>query len=70
MVIFLSYIIAVILTTVLAVILYPIASLFWVIGKIGYYIGIISKFIFFHTNSTIKKLWDDIRKTRIVKDTQ
>ncbi len=68
MVIFLSYIIAVVITAILAVVLYPIASLFWVIGKVGNYIGIISKFIFSHTNGGIKKLWDDIKRTRIVKD--
>lgn len=68
MVMFLSYIIAVILTIVLAIILYPISALFFIIGKIGYVLGNLADFIFNHTNSGIKKLWSDVMHTRMVRD--
>lgn len=52
-----SYIIAVIITAVIAVPLYPIAAVFWVFS----YIGRISTYLFNFTNNTIKKLWADTR---------
>lgn len=67
MVMILSYIIAVVITIFLAVFLYPISAFFYVIGKIGYVLGILADYIFEHTNSGIKKLWEDIRKTRVVR---
>ncbi len=68
MVIVLSYIIAVIITIILAIMLYPISAIFFIIGKIGYVLGRLANFIFSHTNSGIKKLWSDIKHTKIVRD--
>lgn len=59
----LSFIIAFILTVMLVCILYPIAALFWVIGKAGKIIGIISDWIFAHANSAVKHLWADLRNS-------
>ena len=58
----LSYVIAVILTVLLVCILYPIAGIFWIIGKIGDVVGVISDWIFTHANSAIKQLWSELRK--------
>lgn len=57
----LSFIIAFILTVLLVCILYPIAALFWVIGKIGKIVDIISDWIFVHANAAVKRLWADLR---------
>lgn len=68
MVIMLSYLIAVIITVVLAIVLYPISAIFYVVGKIGYVLGKLADFIFSRTNSAIRKLWADIKNTKIVRD--
>lgn len=57
MVVALSYVIAIILTLTLAIILYPISGLFWVLGLLGK----ISDNMFSFTNRVIKSLWRDIR---------
>ncbi|MBE5872299.1 MAG: hypothetical protein E7294_13765 [Lachnospiraceae bacterium] len=68
MVLLLSYIIAIIITILLAIGLYPIAAFFWFIGIIGKMVGSLADFIFAHTNAGIKKLWEDIRHTKVVRD--
>lgn len=68
MVMFLSYVIAVIITIILAILLYPISAVFFVIGKIGSILGLLADFIFSHTNSAIKNLWEDIRHTKVIRD--
>lgn len=57
----LSFIIACILTVLLAMILYPIAAIFWLIGIIGDVVGVVSKWIFVHANRMIHYLWADLR---------
>ena len=59
----LSFIIACILTAILVCILYPIAALFWFLGKIGYFIGQVSSWIFAHANAIIQRLWAELRDT-------
>lgn len=59
----LSYIIACILTVLLVCILYPIACIFWFMGMVGKIVGIVSEWIFTHTNQMIKNLWADLRHT-------
>ena len=56
MVKFISYIVAVVITAIIAIILYPIAALCWIFSLIGK----ISDNLFSWTNKTIKKLWSDI----------
>lgn len=68
MVIILSYIIAVILTIILAIILYPISTVFFLVGSVGKAIYKLGDFIFKHTNKGIRKLWSDIKHTKIVHD--
>lgn len=68
MVMFLSYIIAIVITLALAIILYPISAVFFIVAKVGYVLGILADFIFTHTNSGIKKLWSDIKHTRVIRD--
>ncbi len=58
MVVFLSYVLAVILTLALAIFLYPVAAFFWVIGLFGK----IADGMFSFTSRTISKLWQDLRK--------
>lgn len=57
MVVALSYVLAVLITVALAIILYPIAAIFWVFGLLGK----VSNSMFYFTRSTISKLWRDIR---------
>lgn len=57
MVVALSYVIAVVLTLILAVGLYPITGIFWLLGLLGK----ISDNMFAFTNRVIKSLWKDIR---------
>lgn len=57
-----------IITVVLAIILYPISGVFFVIGRIGYVLGQLADYIFTKTNFIIKKLWADIKHTRVVRD--
>lgn len=57
MVIALSYVLAVLLTIALAVVLYPIAGLFWILG----FFGKISEALFAFTSKVINSLWIDIR---------
>lgn len=57
MIVALSYLIAVILTIALAVILYPIAGYFWVLGLFGKIADRMFKF----TSKIIRSLWRDIR---------
>ena len=68
MIFVLSFAIACILTVMLVCILYPIAGLFWVVGRLGKIIGIISDWIFNHANMMIKHLWADLRSSS--KETQ
>ena len=58
MVVALSYVIAVILSLFLAIALYPIAGLFWILGLFGK----ISDTMFNFTSKVIRSLWRDIRK--------
>lgn len=58
MVVFLSYLFAVILTMALAIFLYPVAAFFWVMGLFGK----ISDGMFKFTSKTISRLWQDLRK--------
>ena len=62
MVVALSYILAVIITILLAIILYPIAALFWIMGLFGK----LSEHVFVFTKKTISALWKDIRTSTIV----
>lgn len=64
MVKFISYIIAVIITAILAIVLYPVSAICWCLGQIGK----VSDSLFKFTNATIKKLWNDI-KTSDMKQT-
>lgn len=57
MIIALSYIFAVLITIALAIVLYPIAGLFWVLG----FFGKISEALFAFTSRVINSLWSDIR---------
>ena len=57
MVVALSYLIAVILTVILAVLLYPIAGIFWGLGLFGR----ISDKLFGFTTKVIRSLWNDLR---------
>ena len=57
----LSFFIACILTALLVCILYPIAAVFWLLGKIGYFVGLVSTWIFTHTNNVIKRLWAELK---------
>lgn len=59
----LSFVIACILTMLLVCILYPVAGLFWLIGKIGKIVGIVSDWIFNHANTAVKYLWADLRSS-------
>lgn len=67
MVIALSYIIAVLITFLLAVILYPIAALFWALGVFGKMLvwvlvrlKKVSDYMFKFTTERIRSLWKDI----------
>lgn len=62
MVVAISYVIAVILTGLLACVLYPISGLFWLIGLLGK----IGENLFSFTNKMIKNLWADISSKRII----
>ena len=53
----LSYLIAIILTLCLAIILYPISGLFWILGLFGK----VSDVMFRFTTKVIRSLWRDIR---------
>lgn len=68
MVVVISYIIAVILTVILAIFLYPISMIFFLVGYFGKMTYKLGDFIFNHTNKGIKKLWSDIKHTKIVHD--
>ncbi|MDE6501983.1 MAG: hypothetical protein K2L10_07865 [Ruminococcus sp.] len=61
MVKFISYIVAVILTALIAVALYPICGVCWAFSVIGK----ISSNLFNWTNKTIKGLWKDINSTKV-----
>lgn len=63
MIVVLSTVIVCILTAVLACILYPIAGLFWFVGKVGEVVGIIGNWIFLHANAAVKHLWADLRNS-------
>lgn len=68
MVILLSYFISIVITVVLATILYPISAIFFIIGKVGHVLGKLADYIFSHANSTIAKLWSDIKHTKVVRE--
>ncbi len=55
----LSFIIAVILTILLALVLYPIAAVFWICGLLGK----LSDKIFAITKLAIAYLWKDLKKS-------
>ena len=57
MIIAICYIIAILITIALAIVLYPIAGIFWVLG----FLGKISEDLFAFTNRVINSLWRDIR---------
>ena len=63
MIVVLSTVIACILTALLACFLYPIAGLFWFVGKVGDIVGIIGNWIFIHANVAVKHLWAELRNT-------
>ena len=54
----LSYIIAVVITMCLAIVLYPISALFWILGLFGK----IADLLFDFTTKLIRSLWQDIGK--------
>ena len=56
MVVALSYIFAVIITVALAIILYPIAAFFWILGIFGR----LAEVMFAFTQKTISSLWSDL----------
>lgn len=58
----LSFIIACILTILLALALYPIAIIFWAISRIGDAVGFFSKWVFTLANRAIKYLWSDLKR--------
>ena len=58
MVVFLSYFIAIILTVALAILLYPVAAFFWIMGLFGK----VSDGMFKFTSKTISTLWIDLAK--------
>lgn len=58
MIVAISYLLAVIITLLLAIILYPIAGFFWILG----FFGRISEGLFKFTSNMISSLWRDIRK--------
>lgn len=60
MVKFISYIVAVILTALIAVALYPLCALCWIFSIIGK----VSSHLFNWTNKTIKGLWADINSAK------
>ena len=62
MVIGLSYVFAVVITAILACILYPIAGVFWLIGLLGK----LGEKLFEFSNHAIKSLWADISNKKIV----
>lgn len=61
MVKFISYIVAVILTALFAIALYPLCGICWVFSVIGK----ASSFLFNWTNRTIKGLWADINSSKV-----
>ena len=63
MIVVLSTVIACVLTALLACFLYPVAGLFWFLGKVGDIVGIIGNWIFTHANAAIKHLWADLRNS-------
>lgn len=58
-----SFVIACILTFLMVIILYPVAGFFWIIGKIGKVVDLVSNWIFEHANAAIKRLWSDLKST-------
>lgn len=68
MIVLLSYIIAILLTMALAILLYPVAALFWLLGIVGRVLvvlfnlfGKLSDHVFKFTTKVIRHLWKDIR---------
>ena len=66
MIVILSYIFAFILTMILACIMYPIAAISSVFGKIGFFVDIISRKVFSAVNSAIKYLWADLANSKFI----
>ena len=54
-----SYIVAIVLTALIALVLYPLAALFYLFSIIGK----ISDNLFKWANNTIKKLWNDVKES-------
>ncbi len=57
----LSYLVALIITTCLAIVLYPISAVFWLLGQCGK----ASDVLFSFTTRVIRSLWKDVLETRI-----
>lgn len=58
MVVAISYLLAVVITVLLAIVLYPIAGIFWILG----FFGRLSEGMFAFTQRAISSLWKDIKK--------
>lgn len=67
MIVVLSYIFAFILTMIIACVMYPIAAIFFVFGKIGYFVDKISRVVFSAVNRVIRYLWSDLANSTIIK---
>lgn len=65
MVVALSYILALLITAALAILLYPIAGLFWVFGLLGRF----SEGLFKFTQKTIAALWRDLKNSEQATNT-
>lgn len=61
----LAYLIAIVMTIGLAVILYPIAGFFWILGLFGK----IADGIFFLTRKMINAMWDDVKNMGVGNNT-
>ena len=57
MVVVVSRLIAVVLTLILACLLYPVAAFFYIIG----WFGKIGDVLFQWTNKMVKRLWEDLK---------
>lgn len=65
MVVALSYVFAVILTAALAIVLYPIAAIFWIMGIFGR----LAEWMFSFTQKVISSLWKDLRNASTTSTT-
>lgn len=70
MIVVLSYIFAFIVTMILACIMYPIAAIFFVFGKIGFFVDLISRKVFSAVNRAIKYLWADLANSKFINHSE